>query len=47
MSCVGELPKLDHAIFADTGWEPSIVYDHLAYLRAVEVFLNLMPAASI
>jgi hypothetical protein len=23
------------------------IYDHLAYLRAVEVFLNLMPAASI
>lgn len=23
------------------------IYDHLAYLRGVEVFLNLMPAASL
>lgn len=29
MSAVGELPKLDCAIFADTGWEPKSVYQHL------------------
>ena len=32
MSCVGELPKLDCAIFADTGWEPAAVYEHLTWL---------------
>jgi hypothetical protein len=32
MSCVGELPKLDCAIFADTGWEPRAVYEHLERL---------------
>lgn len=37
MSCAGELPRLDAAIFADTGWEPQAVYD---YLEGV-----LMPAA--
>lgn len=33
MSCVGELPKLDAAVFADTGWEPKAVYAHLAWLE--------------
>lgn len=33
MSCLGELPKLDAAIFADTQWEPSAVYDHLPFLK--------------
>lgn len=33
MSCKGELPKLDHAIFADTGWEPPDVYTHLEFLK--------------
>lgn len=33
MSCRGELPKLDCAIFADTGWEPRAVYDHLLWLE--------------
>jgi len=32
MSCRGVLPKLDHAIFADTQWEPPEVYDQLAFL---------------
>ena len=27
------LPKPDFAIFADTGWEPPAVYDHLAWLE--------------
>lgn len=34
MSILGELPKLDHAIFADTMWEPKAVYDHVEKLRA-------------
>ncbi|MET8981703.1 hypothetical protein ABZX85_39530 [Streptomyces sp. NPDC004539] len=29
LSAIGELPKLDYAIFADTGWEPEAVYRHL------------------
>lgn len=33
MSIDGELPLLDHAIFADTGWEPRAVYDHLDWLE--------------
>lgn len=33
MSCKGELPKLDAAIFADTGWEPKAVYEHLEWLK--------------
>ena len=33
MSCRGELPKIDCAIFADTGWEPSAVYTHLDWLE--------------
>jgi hypothetical protein len=34
MSIRGELPKIDHAIFADTQWEPKDVYDHLAWLES-------------
>ncbi|MGK4581663.1 hypothetical protein [Kitasatospora sp. HPMI-4] len=29
LSALGELPKLDYAIFSDTGWEPSKAYLHL------------------
>lgn len=29
----GTLPRLDGAIFADTGWEPRAVYDHLDRLE--------------
>src|SRR5690606_37800588 len=32
MSCRGLLPKLDAAVFADTQWEPSEVYEHLEWL---------------
>ena len=39
MSCKGILPKLDGAIFADTGWEPKAVYDYLGDV--------LMPAAKL
>ena len=33
MSCSGLLPKLDVAIFADTGWEPPAIYENLEWLR--------------
>lgn len=33
MSCRGELPRLDCAIFADVGWEPKAVYEHLEWLK--------------
>lgn len=32
LSCLGILPKLDYAIFADTQWEPKEVYQHLWWL---------------
>lgn len=35
MASEGALPKPDAAIFADTGWEPGRVYDHLAKLGDV------------
>jgi len=31
----GEIEKPEHAIFADTGWEPKEVYDHLKWLKPV------------
>jgi len=33
MSAMGVVPRLDHAIFADTQWEPPEVYEHLAWLE--------------
>lgn len=33
----GEIPKADHVIFADTGWEPKNVYKHLEYLKGLMV----------
>ena len=33
MSLEGELPPLDHVVFADTGWEPQVVYRHLDWLK--------------
>ncbi|MFF3460287.1 hypothetical protein ACFYXH_39595 [Streptomyces sp. NPDC002730] len=33
LSAEGILPKVDYAIFADTGWEPQAVYDHLNRLE--------------
>lgn len=32
MACEGQLAKPDGAIFADTGWEPGAVYEHLVRL---------------
>ena len=38
MAAHGEVgPMPDCAIFADTGWEPQAVYDHLAWLRSPNV----------
>jgi hypothetical protein len=34
MSLLGELPRLDGVIFADTGWEPTAVYTQAAKLKA-------------
>ncbi|MFD1829899.1 hypothetical protein ACFSJS_09495 [Streptomyces desertarenae] len=33
LSAEGTLPKVDYAIFADTGWEPASVYRHLDRLE--------------
>ncbi|MEU3499928.1 hypothetical protein ABZ726_03855 [Streptomyces hundungensis] len=33
LSAKGALPKVDYAIFADTGWEPQAVYRHLDRLE--------------
>ena len=34
MSARGDLPRVDCAIFADTGWEPDAVYRHLDWIEA-------------
>ena len=31
----GEIPKADQVIFADTGWEPQKVYEHLKWLQTL------------
>lgn len=38
MSARGDLPRLDAAIFADTGWEPAAVYRHLDWLEPLLPF---------
>lgn len=35
MSCYGELPKVDFAVFADTQAEPPDVYDYLNHLKKI------------
>jgi 3'-phosphoadenosine 5'-phosphosulfate sulfotransferase (PAPS reductase)/FAD synthetase len=37
----GEIEKADHVIFADTGWEPQTVYDHLEKLKVLMVEANM------
>jgi hypothetical protein len=38
MAAHGEIgPMPDHAVFADTGWEPKAVYEHLAWLASPNV----------
>lgn len=33
LACEGVIPPFDAAIFADTGWEPRRVYEHLERLE--------------
>lgn len=33
LMCQGKLPKPDCAVFADTGWEPRAVYEHLTWIK--------------
>jgi 3'-phosphoadenosine 5'-phosphosulfate sulfotransferase (PAPS reductase)/FAD synthetase len=35
MMVEGEIEKPDHIIFADTGWEPAKVYEHLEWLKTI------------
>jgi hypothetical protein len=35
MSLYGDLERIDHAIFADTGWEPAAVYRNLEWLKEI------------
>lgn len=35
MAIAGELPRPDHCIFADTGWEPFEVYEWLRWLEVI------------
>ena len=37
MAAHGDIAPPDCAIFADTGWEPRAVYEHLAWLRSPNV----------
>lgn len=37
----GRLPLVDHAIFADTGWEPAAVYEQVDQLAAVLAALDV------
>ncbi|MDA0565150.1 hypothetical protein LG943_12610 [Streptomonospora sp. S1-112] len=35
LAAQGAIPRFDYALFADTGWEPTAVYRHLARLETV------------
>jgi hypothetical protein len=35
LACEGRIPKFDHALFADTGWEPRAVHTQLAKVTGV------------
>lgn len=35
MAIAGEIEPIQHAIFADTGWEPKGVYEHMARMRTL------------
>jgi len=37
----GEIPMADHVVFADVGWEPKAVYEHLDYLKGLMANANL------
>jgi hypothetical protein len=35
MMIAGEIQTVQHAVFADTGWEPAAVYEHMKRMRTV------------
>lgn len=35
MMLKGQIPRPDHVVFSDTGWEPKAVYQHLDYLKGL------------
>ncbi len=41
MSCLGEIEKIDAAVFADTGWEPKAVYKWLGWLMKQGVIYGI------
>lgn len=41
------LPTPDYAIFADTGWEPQAVYEHIAWLESELYYLIRVTAGDI
>lgn len=47
----GELPKADHVVFSDTGWEPDEVYTHLhkmsALMKQYEIPFHIVSAGNI
>lgn len=48
MSDCGVLPRVDAAIFADTGWEPSLVYENLERLeKTVSIPIHRVQAGNI
>lgn len=50
MAAHGEIDPPDVAIFADTQWEPAVVYEHLAWLRSPNVLpfpVNIVTAGNI
>jgi hypothetical protein len=47
MSIKGILPELDCAIFADTGWEPDEVYEHLERLEKLSVPIHRVKAGDL
>ena len=42
MSCAGEIERADLAIFADTGWEPKAVYEHLERLKDGDIPITVV-----
>lgn len=37
----GEIPMADHVVFADVGWEPKKVYEHLEWLKGLMEKANI------
>lgn len=45
MAEVGSIPRPDFAVFADTGWEPAVVYAYLEYLRRFAPMIPIVVAS--